>query len=153
MMFPTTPRIPKRMLNTPSVMTTPGRRPSAARCSRTMPMRAYSIGTTLAGGAGGAGSEFKGIRSASGGLGDGGKVHSPLAGRQVLVDSVFPDVFDVDVGDVLGVVADDLGGVLAAAEQVAAVAVHLERRLVPEELVLELEVLRRGLDEEARLGL
>jgi len=44
-----------------------------------------------------------------------GKFIAPLPGGEVLVDAVFADSSDVDVADVFGVVADDLGGVFAAA--------------------------------------
>jgi hypothetical protein len=81
------------------------------------------------------------------------KIDHPFARCEVLVDAVLPDVFQVNVRDVLGVSADDCGRVVADAEKMPDVAVHADVIVVLEEPVLELEVLSRSLDEQPRLGL
>ena len=79
------------------------------------------------------------------------EIYDTFAGRQVLMHSVFPDVFKVDVSDVIqSEFSNDLCGIVANAEKVSDVTVHADQRFIWKESLLESEILFRGFDEQSR---
>ena len=71
----------------------------------------------------------------------------------MLVHAIFADVFQMHVSDVLRVIADYLGRVVADAEEMADVAIHLNQRLILEMSIAKIEKLPCRLNEKSRLRL
>ena len=82
---------------------------------------------------------------------DFGPIHGAFAGDAMLVDAVFLDVFEVDMGDVGGAGPHDLGRVFLHAVEMTEVAVHLEMGMI--DPLKEFDTLVGVLDDETGLGL